>query len=376
MKFKCLKKDILKVIAVTEDVVEGKIVYNIESNVMFDLNENVLTLTATDNSVWVKGVLQLSEYSGKGTVGVFAKKIVSIIKEMPEGFLSIEIDKQNKIRIASENNKIKHTIIGIKPDDFPAFPDIKDTAKPVVIPAKEFVTMVNKCLSFTARDTFKPVLRGIYFEKEDNAVRAIATDGKRLAFIEREFEGVPKGGFGIIIEPKVLTEMISIASGEDAENVTMTVGAQQVSFGCGSFQFVSTLIEGKYPNYKQVVPKDFGNSFRVNKNDLMDAVRRVTPMIQDVRSKKLIMEVGEGSLNVKGVNQELGESSEEIEVNYQGDPCQISFNYTYIQDIMRQIDADIITFRFNDDTSPAMVKEIERNDYFYIVMPMKAEEEA
>ncbi|MEK6794689.1 MAG: DNA polymerase III subunit beta [Spirochaetota bacterium] len=376
MKFKCLKKDILKVISVTEDVVEGKIVYNIESNVVFDLDGTTLTLMATDNSVWVKAVMEISDASGKGTVGVFAKKIVSIIKEMPEGFLTFDIDKSTKINIESENGRIHHTIIGIKPDDFPTFPDIADSMKPVVIPAKEFITMVNKTLPFVARDTFKPVLRGIFFEKDGDAVRTIATDGKRLAFLERSFENIPKGAFGIIVEPKVLSEVTAIAAAGDVENVELTVGAQQVSFKLGNFQFVSTLIEGKYPNYRQVIPRDFAFSFRVNKNDLTDAVRRVTPMIADVRSKKLIMEMSENNLKVRGVNQELGESSEEIEINYHGDQKSIAFNYTYIQDITRQIDADIATVRFNDDTTPAMVKEIERNDYFYIVMPMKSEDEA
>lgn len=376
MKFKCLKKDILKVISVTEDVVEGKIVYNIESNVVFDLDGSTLTLMATDNSVWVKAVLKLEEASGKGTVGVFAKKIVSIIKEMPEGFLSFDIDKSTKINIESENGRIHHTIIGIKPDDFPTFPDIADSMKPVVIPAKEFTTMVNKTLPFVARDTFKPVLRGIFFEKDGDAFRSIATDGKRLAFLERNFESMPKGSFGIIVEPKVLSEVVAIAAAGEVEHVELTVGAQQVSLSLGNFQFVSTLIEGKYPNYRQVIPRDFAHSFRVNKNDLTDAVRRVTPMIADVRSKKLIMEMSENNLKVRGVNQELGESSEEIEINYHGDQKSIAFNYTYIQDITRQIDADIATVRFNDDTTPAMVKEIERNDYFYIVMPMKSEDEA
>lgn len=375
MNFKCLKKDIQNVISITEDIVAGKIVYNIESNVVFTLKDNVLTLIATDNSVWVKGELELSDYSGEGSVAVYAKKIGSIIKEMPEGFLSIEIDEGNKINISSENGKIRHTIIGIQPEDFPEYPSMEKSVGLIEIPTKEFVTMVHKTISSVSKETFKPALRGIYFEKEASDIRAVATDGKRLAYIERRFEGVASDNFEIIIEPKVLSEIINVANYDDVENIEMGVGSQQVYFKCGKFQFVSTLIEGKYPNYKQVIPKEFDYSFRVNKDDLLDGVRRVIPMISDMRSKRLMMEVSENALKIKGVNREMGESVEDIEANYHGEPHKLALNYAFVQDIVKQLNSDIITFRANSDTSPAMIKEIEREDYFFIIMPMSLEED-
>ena len=114
---------------------------------------------------------------------------------------------------------------------------------------------------------------------------------------------------------------------------------------------------------------------RVNKNDLLDAIRRIVPMINDVRSKRMILTVSEEALKVKGINQEMGESLEEIDVKYSGEEHSVAYNYTYIQDVIKQIDSEIVTFMVNKDSSPTMVKEIEREDYYYIIMPMSIGEE-
>lgn len=121
MRFRCLKKDIVKSIGVTENVVEGKVIYNIESNVLFYLSGNMLTLTATDGSVWARSRIILDDCEGEGAVAVYAKKISSILKEMPDGLITINVEENEKINIESENGKTKHLIIGMKTDDFPAY---------------------------------------------------------------------------------------------------------------------------------------------------------------------------------------------------------------------------------------------------------------
>lgn len=375
MKFRCSKKDIVRSIGVTENVVEGKVIYNIESNVLFHLESKMLTLTATDGSVWARSRITLDDAEGEGSVAVYAKKISSILKEMPDGFISISVEKNEKINIESENGKIKHLIIGMKTDDFPPYPETNGNVSYIMLPTKELVTMINKTITSIAKEPFKPALRGICFEKTDSKFIAVATDGRRMAVIEREFEGVDSGSYNIIIEPKVLNEILVTANYDEVEQVKMGVDGQQVYFQVGKYDFVSSLIEGKYPNFRQVIPKDFAYSFRVNKNDLLDAIRRIVPMINDVRSKRMILNVSEESLKVKGINQEMGESREEIDIKYSGEEHAVAYNYTYIQDVIKQIDSEIVTFMVNKDSSPTMVKEIEREDYYFIIMPMSMGEE-
>ncbi len=375
MKFKCLKKDIIKSIGITENVVEGKVIYNIESNVLFHLKDKILTLTATDGSVWARSRMMLDESEGEGTIAVYAKKIGSILKEMPEGVITIYIEQNERINIESENGKIKHLIIGMKADDFPDYPEDNENINYITLPTKEFVTMINKTISSIAKEPLKPSLRGICFEKTDSKFIAVATDGRRLALIEREFDNVSEGSYLIIIETKVLSEILVTASYEDAENIKMGVTGQQVYFHIGQYDFVSTLIEGKYPNFRQVIPKDFVYSFRVNKNDLMSAIRRVVPMINDLRSKKIIINLSEDSLKVKGINNEMGESAEEIEAKYSGEEYSVAYNYVYLQDALKNIDSEIVTFMVNSGSSPTMIKEIEREDYYYILMPINISEE-
>ena len=375
MKFRCFKKDIVKSIGVTENVVEGKVIYNIESNVLFHLLGNTLTLTATDGSVWARSRIVLDDCEGEGSVAIYAKKISSILKEMPDGLISINVEENEKINIESENGKIKHLIIGMKADDFPQYPESEEDITYTMLPTKELVTMINKTITSIAKEPFKPALRGIYFEKTDSKFVAVATDGRRMAIIEREFDGIESGSFSIIIEPKVLNEILVTANYDEVEQVKMGVDGQQVYFQVGKYDFVSSLIEGKYPNFRQVIPKEFAYSFRVNKNDLLDAIRRVVPMINDVRSKRMILNVSEESLKVKGINQEMGESVEEIDIKYSGDDNSVAYNYTYIQDVIKQIDSEIVAFMVNKDSSPTLIKEIERDDYYFIIMPMSIGEE-
>ena len=375
MKFRCLKKDIVKSIGVTENVVEGKVIYNIESNVLFHLAGNMLTLTATDGSVWARSRIMLDDYEGKVIVTVYAKKISSIIKEMPDGLITINVEENEKINIESENGKTKHLIIGMKADDFPQYPETQGDINYIMFPTKELVTMINKTISSIAKEPFKPALRGICFEKNENKVLAVATDGRRMAIIEREFEGLDSSSFSIIIEPKVLSEILVTANFDEVEQVKMGVDGQQVYFQVGKYDFVSSLIEGKYPNFRQVIPKEFAYSFRVNKNELVDAIRRITPMINDIRSKRMILNISEESLKVKGINQEMGESVQEIDIKYSGEENSVAYNYTYIQDVIKQIDSEIVTFMVNKDSSPTMIKEIEREDYYYIIMPMSIGED-
>ena len=375
MKFRCLKKDIVKSIGVTENVVEGKVIYNIESNVLFHLAGNMLTLTATDGSVWARSRIMLDDYEGEGTVAVYAKKISSILKEMPDGMITINVEENEKINIESENGKTKHLIIGMKTDDFPSYPESNGDINYIMLPTKELVTMINKTISSIAKEPFKPALRGICFEKTDSKFLAVATDGRRMAIIEREFEGIDAGSFSIIIEPKVLNEILVTANYDEVEQVKMGVDGQQVYFQVSKYDFVSSLIDGKYPNFRQVIPKEFAYSFRVNKNDLLDAIRRVVPMINDVRSKRMILTVSEESLKVKGINQEMGESLEEIDIKYTGEEHSVAYNYTCIQDVIKQIDSEIVTFMVNKDSSPTIVREIEREDYYFIIMPMSIGEE-
>ena len=335
----------------------------------------MLTLTATDGSVWARSRIMLDDYEGEGTVAVYAKKISSILKEMPDGMITINVEENEKINIESENGKTKHLIIGMKTDDFPSYPESNGDINYIMLPTKELVTMINKTISSIAKEPFKPALRGICFEKTDSKFLAVATDGRRMAIIEREFEGIDAGSFSIIIEPKVLNEILVTANYDEVEQVKMGVDGQQVYFQVGKYDFVSSLIEGKYPNFRQVIPKEFAYSFRVNKNDLLDAIRRVVPMINDVRSKRMILTVSEESLKVKGINQEMGESLEEIDIKYTGEEHSVAYNYTYIQDVIKQIDSEIVTFMVNKDSSPTIVREIEREDYYFIIMPMSIGEE-
>lgn len=376
MQFRCLKKNIIKAIGVTENVVEGKVVYNMESNILINLENDILTLTATDGNVWARSKMVLEDAKGGGTVAVYAKKIGSILKEMPEGYLSIRIETNEKIYIESETARTKHLIIGMKADDYPQYPADIDGANFISIPTKEFVTMISKTMTSIAKEPFKPALRGIYFEKVGSSLYAVATDGRRLAFIERDFDLKDSPDFNVIIEPKVLLEIQKNVNYEEIEEIQIGIDKYQVYFKVGQYDFVATLIEGKYPDYRKVIPKDYSYTFRVNKNDLIDAMRHVIPMISDVRSKKMIFDISTDMLRIKAVNQEMGESVEEIEAKYSGSDETTAFNYAYIMDVLRALDSEIITFCVNNDSTPTMIREIEREDYYFIIMPMNINEEA
>ena len=227
-------------------------------------------------------------------------------------------------------------------------------------------------IKFIPNDELRPQMNGLYMYSQGREKGCCATNGHSL-FTDSINEDVDLPDTTFILN-KSAVKIINSAL-NDSPIVKVKVGAKNVLFHWDSCSVIARIPEGKYPNFRQVIPKEFAYSFRVNKNDLLDAIRRIVPMINDVRSKRMILTVSEESLKVKGINQEMGESLEEIDIKYSGEEHSVAYNYTYIQDVIKQIDSEIVTFMVNKDSSPTMVKEIEREDYYYIIMPMSIGEE-
>lgn len=370
MRFKCTKKQLLKTIGVLEYATNGQNLYDVSSFIAIDLKNNALTLSATNNSVWAKTAIMVEEAQGEGVALVPAKKISAILKEMPDGFICINADeKGNTLTLKSETKRIKNIILCIAPDNHIDYPKGIVNIEYTDIIAKEFRNMIIKVRDAVSREAFKPVLQAICFKKTKHDFVSVATDGRRLNVVERHFENIGENDYSIIVNAKVL-DLALMAMEDENEIIKIAISEDMLHLNINNYNFISTLVEGTYPNFKQVVPVRFDYSFNVNKNDMLDAIRRVSAMVKESMYKKLTLTISQDFLKLKTVHAEHGEAEEEIDVKYAGDEKKIAYNAYYLLDALKQIESEIVTFRVNERLAPTMIKEPGRTDYYIVLMPI------
>lgn len=370
MKFKCNKKELLKHLSVLTNIVEAKVIYNIESNIYMQLENNKLTLRSTNGSMSAQSSLIVESDNSQGSVLVYANKFYSIIKEMSNDDIIVEVEENEKINIMSENKKSKHLIVGLKSDDYPVMEYTGSNT--FALTSNILKNLIAKSKEFVAREPFKPALRGVLFRKVGDSLIMVATDCRRMAVVEK-VENVNCNDFEAIVEIDVLDSILSLID----DNIEVKIGISEkfIYFKINDFEFVSSLIEGKYPNYSQVIPNEFAYSFKVGKLELLAGIKRVAPMIKDIRSKRIILNVETDVLVLEGINTEMGNSKETLDIKYEGEPFKVAFNYEYLISAVKNVDSEIIEFNVNEGSSPTMINDVATKDYFTILMPMSISED-
>ncbi|MBI4977513.1 MAG: DNA polymerase III subunit beta [Spirochaetes bacterium] len=372
--FLITKKQLMKIMTVANTIVWKNAPYSIEGHLIICSSEKALTIRATNNSITFKKHIEVFENSGDAECGVNAKKLYAVINCMPDGLIRFSIEDL-KMQIQSEDRGIRYTLICVDAREFPNEPEKPAESEFVGIPCETMKKIIDKTHKFVSKETFKPVLRGVLFKRKGERLIAVATDGKRLGLVEKIIGGKKKDSFEHIVDAEFLKTAYPIILGNYSSTLSMAVAGEIMFLRVGGYELTGRLVEGKYPDYRKVVPVDFAHEFTVNKEDLLNAVRFVAPMISDTRAKRINFELSENTLTLRGMNIELGESERMLPITYVGESKTIGFNYTYLVDLLTSIDGDNVRVRFNNDESPADVMDTERKDYLFIIMPLKMEEE-
>jgi DNA polymerase-3 subunit beta len=371
MKLRVEKKDLLGLIARSQNIIEKRNSMPILVNVLLDAQSDYLKVFATDLEVSLtdQAPAQVKE---PGRVAVNAKSLFEIVKELPDGWVDLEKKENNWLKIAQ--NRAVFNIVGMSPDEYPIFPTFT-TKEFLSIAPDVLAEMIEKTIYSVSMDETRYHLNGVFFEtKQDDAgtiYRMVATDGHRLSLIDRKVDNsvVSVNNSGVIIPRKGLHEIRKLLDGA-AKKIEIAIEGAQFIVRHGSTLLMIRLIEGRYPNYQQLIPQNLREHILVQREPLLSSLKRVS-LLSNTKSKGVTLSLYPGRMEITSNNPELGDAKEEIEVDYKGREIKIGFNAKYILDVLLSMQDEIVRIEFNDQLSPGLVRPHKDDSYTCVVMPMR-----
>jgi DNA polymerase-3 subunit beta len=371
MKFTCERSVLLKEISIAQEVISSKNAISILSNIYLEAQDNELIVKATDIKVNFETRIPI-DVKEKGSTTVFGEKFLGILGSIPEGELEFE-QKDNNVIIKPLARKIKFQLKCIASEKYPEFPAF-DKDRYFEVPAREFKDMILQTVFAVSDDETRYFMNGVFFEKEGNKIIMVATDGRRLAYIEKNIEAGAESFSGVIVPPKIFTVLMRRAGDEGLLGVSITDRTIFIQFG--SYKLSSVLIEGQFPNYQRVIPEEQIYSFTVNRLETLEALKRVSLLVEQ-KSRRVYLLLSPGRMIVSSSKEDQGEESdignarEEIPCKYDGEEVSIALNYRYIEEPFKVIDSEEISIRFTEASRAITIKPIPQKDFFHIVMPMQ-----
>jgi DNA polymerase-3 subunit beta len=361
MKFKVQKDNLVTAIQTVQNIISAKSALPILSNILIETQQEGIRLTATDLDIGITCVIPV-DIQEQGAITIPAKRFSDIVKEFPVDVINLTTKKNNLVVIDSELCQFK--IMGLAKEEFPRLPEFKD--KKVIkvdhVMLKEMLSLTSFAVSF---DETRYILNGILFKINKGVLTLVSTDGKRLAIAERKLSVDLDVDVSIIVPIKTIHELNRNLK-EEGE-LSLVVGSNQALFDLGGVVIISRLIEGEFPDYKQVVPAISENKMKIERNLFLLAIKRAALLAtQDYQAVKL--EVFKNKLVISKSTPDIGEFHEELSVEYQGRELVIGFNPVYLIDILKNLSDEFVSLELTDGEKPGVIRI---SGYVYIVLPMR-----
>ena len=363
MKFIFDKKTLVDEISVAQKIIATKNNATVFSNVYLEAGDNVLTIKAAGSSGTFQTKIPV-ETVEKGSAKVFCDKLMSILASIPDGEAEFSLQEKDAV-VKSLMVKLKYKLKSMLTDIYPDFVSV-DEKSFFSVPAKDFKEMVKKTSFAVSVESARYFMTGVFFEKKDNKLVLVATDGRRLSFSAKEVPGLVDFT-SVIVPPKVLNIVIEKLS--DEGSVDIAIAGKTIFFKCGNCIFSINLIDGRFPNYNLVIPASHTGEFVISKKEIDKALKHISVMTDKVQ--KILLGVNSGVCSVSSVSEEFGEAKEEIDCQYTGEEFTFAINCKYLADFLKvALDEDII-FEFTDELKAVVLKQKSSEDDIYIIMPMQ-----
>ena len=367
MNLSITKEQIINGLQAVQNVVSNRSTLPILSNVLLRTNGERLEFTATDLDVSISsGVEAKVKKQGASTVPV--KKLFGIVRELNSNDIDIEVDDKNICSVRSGSSFYK--INGLSADEFPPLPKFKDEKK--VTLQQEIVRGMMKKTSFAiSTDESRYVLNGVFLSLKDHKMTMVATDGRRLALVDQEID-VSEQSYGEFIVPsKAVGELSRLL--QDKGEIEVRYTDNQASFTLkdekgGTILIVTKLIEGNYPNYRQVIPSETKERITLVREEFLHALRRAEIMTSE-KSNSVRLNFAKNRLEITANSPEVGEAKESLAVNYKGPEMAIAFNPKYVIDPLNALTNEEVFLELIDELSPGVLKT--NDPFLYVVMPMR-----
>ena len=367
MQFKIGKMAFLKELSFVQGVVDRKNTLPILSNLLIEAQARDLKIRGTDLEISLSTTCD-AEVMEEGAVCIQAKKLFEIVRALPDSDLELKFNGQDQVALICDRSRFR--MPWVAKENFPETRDFK--GQPIEIPAEMVRTFINRTAFAITNEESRYALNGAKFELSGDEVRMVATDGHRLAFIEKKSGFAVNGKkLDVIIPRKALVELSKLCA-ETEETVEFGYDDNHLYFRVGKRFLSSRLLSGQFPNYELVLPKDNQYRLVIESNRVAGAIRRVA-LMADERSHLIKFDIAGGQMNITSQASDVGEAGETIPVEYDGAQISVGFNAQYLNEFFNVIQDGQVAFEFKDSNSQAQIRPQADGDYDfrYVVMPMR-----
>jgi DNA polymerase-3 subunit beta len=374
MELKIGVQDLAKALGRSQGIVEKKSTMPILSHVLLEARKaGQLVVSATDLDLAVSSE-HGCEVLKEGSLAVSARHLYEIVRALPEASVSLKRAQNNYLEVRSGSAEFR--IVGLPAEDFPALPHF-DKVPFADVDAAVLLEMIERTFFAVSTDETRYNLNGVFFEPGPAALRLVATDGHRLSLAEKPVEATFGLKRGVILPKKGLAELKKLLSevaesGEEKPEAKLGFLENSAIFRRPGVVLVMRLIEGLFPDYKQVIPKAGEKLVRLSRNRFTDTLRRISLLSSD-KAHAVKLDLSPGQLRVLSQNPDLGEAKEDVPVDYQGEPLKIGFNARYLTEVLAVLQSADVVLELADDLSPGVLKGADEKDQGFtaVVMPMR-----
>lgn len=366
------REDLLKVLLKTQGIIEKRNVMSVLENVLINVQKDRMDYAATNLEVGIYGNCEV-EVIKEGKMMLLAKKTLEIVRELPEEKVSLKFKEsaQGGGSIEIVCGKVVFNLNSMDPKEYPSLPIYEDIDLfPVDI--EKIREMIKKTIFAVSVDEKRHNLNGVFFEKDGRIIRMVATDGHRLSMIEKGDMDIEKFKLdkGIILPRKGLNELKRILE-DDKENKKVYIGIKGNNsiFKIERLSMIMRLLEGEFPDYRRLIPKDNDKKFVINKSRFINSLRRVS-LISEERLRPVKFYISIGKIELRASNTNYGEAYDEMELDYIGPDLVMSFNASYFVEALSILDGEEVLIELKDAVSPAVLKTKD-NSHISIIMPMR-----
>ena len=363
---KATQDKVLSVLQSVAGIVERRHTLPILANVLLRKSGTSIQLTTSDLEIQIRTTAELGGDTGNFTTTIGARKLIDILRTMPaDQTVSLE-SSQSKIIL--KGGKSKFTLQTMQAEDFPLVQESANFGPAFSVPQKTLKDLLGQVAFAMAVHDIRYYLNGILFVAEGKQLSLVATDGHRLAFASATLDvEVPKQE--VILPRKTVIELQRLLSDADGA-IEMQFANNQAKFSFDGMEFVTKLVEGKFPDYNRVIPKNHKNKVTLGRTALLATLQRTAILTSD-KFKGVRLNIDPGSLRVASNNAEQEEAVDELDIDYGGDSIEIGFNVTYLIDALANMDQDMVAIELSDGNSSALFTIPENATFKYVVMPMR-----
>ena len=365
MKLTCKRDELVSKLSVVSRAVSTRAATQALSGILLSVSEQGAALAATDGEMGLRTDLA-AEADSAGTVLLHGRLLSELARSLGDESVELELrESERDVEIRSGGSSFH--LRTLPAEDFPKLPD--EGAEPLKIPAAALAETIELVARAASRDDMRPVLTGVLVTASGQEMTMVATDSYRLAVKRTELESPIGGELEANIPAKALRELGRLVAAEELEEVAVSLLPNQAVFKAGAILLNTRLIDGQFPNFRQLLPESYEHDVRLPRPEFLDVARRVSQLAQ--RNAPLRLSFAQGELTVSASTPDVGDAEETMPAAFEGEPLEIGFNPEFLRDGIESVAGDEVMLRLISPLRPGLLQPVDNEDFRYLVMPIR-----